>query len=239
MRRFFAPIESFTDEVVTLDADETRHLRDVLRLRSGDRVSVFDGAGGEFACDILKIEKRSSLLKIVEPVEPSSPESSLDLTLAMAMLKHDRFDLVIQKAVELGVTRLVPLDVIRFDVRGKDALKRIDRWRRIAFEATKQCGRAQLMAIAQPQPFTSVMANADPFEAVMFSEKEGGRLPAAVGNGKITAFIGPVGGWDDSELKAARDRGIPTVTLGGRILRAETAAISIAAILQHRFGDLN
>jgi len=73
----------------------------------------------------------------------------------------------------------------------------------------------------------------------MFSEREGGQLPAAVGNGKITAFIGPVGGWDDSELKAARDRGIPTVTLGGRILRAETAAISIAAILQHRFGDLN
>src|SRR5436190_7129994 len=116
MRRFFAPIESFTDEVVTLDAAETRHLRDVLRLHSGDRVAVFNGAGGEFACDILKIEKRSSLLKIVEPVEPASPESSLDLTLAMAMLKHDRFDLVIQKAVELGVNTLVPLDVIRFDV---------------------------------------------------------------------------------------------------------------------------
>jgi 16S rRNA (uracil1498-N3)-methyltransferase len=239
MRRFFAPPDSFADGIVTLDADETRHLRDVLRLRPRDRVAVFDGAGGEFACDVVQVEKRNTILQIVETVEPASPESRLHLTLATAMLKHDRFDLVIQKAVELGVTTLVPLDVIRFDVRGKDAVKRIDRWRRIAFEATKQCGRARLMDIAEPQPFTAVMTDADPSATVMFSEREGGQLPAAIRGGKVTAFIGPVGGWDDSELKAAQDRGTPIVTLGGRILRAETAAISIAAILQHRFGDLN
>jgi len=239
MRRFFAPLDSFTDGVVTLDADETRHLRDVLRLRPGDRVAVFDGAGGEFACDIVKIEKRSAMLAVVKRLDPASPESPLDLTLAAAILKHDRFDLVIQKAVELGVSSLIPLDVIRFDVRGKDAAKRLSRWRRITFEATKQCGRARLMEIAQPESFTAVMNDADPSATVMFSERDGGPLPSGIGKGKITAFIGPVGGWDDSELYAARERGIPIVTLGGRIVRAETAAISIAAILQHRFGDLN
>lgn len=222
-----------------LDADETRHLRDVLRLRPGDRVAVFDGAGGEFVCDVVKIEKRSATLAVVERIEPASPESSLDLTLATAILKHDRFDLVIQKAVELGVTALIPLDVIRFDVRGKDAAKRLTRWRRIAFEATKQCGRARLMEITEPHVFTNVMADADPSATVMFSERDGGPLPTSIGKGKIIAFVGPVGGWEDSELRAAQDRGIPVVTLGGRILRAETAAISIAAILQHRFGDLN
>src|SRR6185503_15550809 len=100
---------------------------------------VFDGEGGEFRCSITGIGKRSADLHIMQATKPLSPESSLELTMAAAILKHDRFDLVIQKSVELGVTRLIPLDVIRFDVRAKDAVKRLDRWRRIALEATKQC----------------------------------------------------------------------------------------------------
>ncbi len=239
MRRFFAPSTSFSDGRITLDAGETHHLRDVLRLSVGAEVSVFDGEGSEFHCAVTEIGKRSADLKIIETIKPISPESSLDLTLAAAILKHDRFDLVIQKAVELGVTTLIPLDVIRFDVRAKDAVKRLDRWRRIALEATKQCGRAKLMSIEDPATFTDVIARASPTNTVMFSEREGGSLPENMAAEALTAVIGPVGGWDDGELRAANDRKISIVTLGGRILRAETAAISIAAILQHRFGDLN
>jgi len=224
---------------VTLDTDETRHLRDVLRLRRGDEVAVFDGDGGEFACEIVEIGKKTAELRVLYDIEPSSPESPLDLTLAAAILKHDRFDLVIQKAVELGVTTLVPLDVVRFDVRAKDAVKRIDRWRRIALEATKQCGRARLMRIAEPLDFTEIITNADPTATIMFSERDGGPMPETLQHKEITAIIGPVGGWDDIELEAAKKCGVAAVTLGGRILRAETAAISIATILQHRFGDLN
>ena len=239
MRRFYAAPEHFSKDSITLAVDETRHLRDVLRLRAGDEVSVFNGEGSEFRCVIEEIGKRSAQLKIAENIQAASPESSLDLTFAAAILKHDRFDLVVQKSVELGVNRLVPLDVIHFDVRSKDAIKRLDRWRRIAMEATKQCGRARLMHIEEPMKFTDMIAQADATQTVMFSEREGGALPARLSGRSLTSLIGPVGGWDDTELKAAQNRGIPICTLGGRVLRAETAAISIAAILQHRFGDLN
>ena len=239
MRRFYAPPANFAEDRIALDADEARHLRDVLRLRVGDEVSVFNGEGGEFRCEIVEIGKRSADLMVIEATRPASPESLLRLTLAAAILKHDRFDLVIQKSVELGVSTLVPLDVVRFDVRAKDAVKRLDRWRRIALEATKQCGRAHLMRIDEPARFTDVIGRADPANTMMFSERGGGPLPTKFAGRDITAIIGPVGGWDDAELTAAQNRDVPIATLGGRILRAETAAISIAAILQHRFGDLN
>ena len=239
MRRFFAPPENFADGTVTLSEEETRHLRDVLRLRVGDDAAVFDGVGREFRCEITSIEKRSSQLGVVDEIEPASPESPLSITLAAATLKHDRFDLVVQKAVELGVNRLAPLEVIRFDVRPQDAVKRLERWRRIAMEATKQCGRARLIQIDEPVKFTALIAVADPTSTMMFSEREGGPLPAEFAGKTLTAFVGPVGGWDDTELEAAKNSGIAIVTLGRRILRAETAAISIAAVLQNRFGDFN
>jgi 16S rRNA (uracil1498-N3)-methyltransferase len=188
---------------------------------------------------VKSIGKNSAELAVLGELEPASPESPLTLTLAVATLKHDRFDLVVQKTVELGVNRLTPLEVVRFDVRSKDAERRLDRWRRIAMEATKQCGRARLMQIDTPVKFTKLIADADPVFTIMFSEREGGPLPSNLGPGKLTAIVGAVGGWDDAEIDAAQKAGIPVVTLGGRILRAETAAISIAAILQHRFGDLN
>src|SRR3954467_4861472 len=98
MRRFYASRENFSNDKVTLNLDETRHLRDVLRLREGEKVNVFDGAGKEFLCAIETISKKETALKIIEETAPSSPESDLDLTLAVALLKGEKFDLVIQKA---------------------------------------------------------------------------------------------------------------------------------------------
>lgn len=239
MRRFYAPPEQIRDGTVELDAGETSHLRNVLRLRPGDEAAVFDGQGNEYRCTIESVEKLASRLNVLDTTEPASPESTLDLTLAAAILKHDRFDLVVQKAVELGVNVLVPLEVVRFDVRPADALRRYDRWRRIAMEATKQCGRARLMRIDEQRSFDEVIAGADAATTIMFSERQGAALPKSIAGGRLTALIGPVGGWDDRELTAASARGIPVATLGGRVMRAETAAIAIAAILQHRYGDLN
>jgi len=132
MRRFYAPKENFGKEKITLSLEETRHLRDVLRLREGEKVQVFDGAGKEFLCEIETIAKKETSLKIIEEIAPSSPESNLDLTLAVALLKGEKFDLVIQKAVELGVCKLVPLNTKRADVRLKDADKKQERWQKIA-----------------------------------------------------------------------------------------------------------
>ena len=239
MRRFFAPVESFTEGGVTLDLDETRHLRDVLRLRVGDEVSIFDGTGHEFHCTVEDIGKNSSTLVVMEEIAPSSPESPFEITVAATVMNGEKYDLIIQKAVELGVTRLIPLNTIRCDVKLSDAEKRMDRWRRIALEATKQSGRATLMQIGEPAGFDGLISNLNGENAILFSERDGQGFQAITADKKITAIFGPKGGWDDSELRAAAKHGIAIVTLGGRILRAETASIAITAILQHRFGDLN
>ncbi len=239
MRRFFAPIDSFENGRIRLDADETRHLRDVLRLHVGDEVSVFDGDGREYRCSILEIEKKNSEVLIVEETAPSSPESPLDITVAATILNGEKYDLIIQKAVELGVSRLIPLNTVRCDVKLKDAEKRMGRWRRIALEATKQSGRAKLMQISEPYAFIDLIPDLKGENAVMFSERDGVDFSSIAADKKITALYGPKGGWDDSELVSAAKHGINIVTLGGRILRAETASIAITAILQHRFGDLN
>ena len=239
MRRFFAPTNSFTNNVVTLDADETRHLRDVLRLHVGDEVSVFDGAGKEFACMIGEIGKKETVLSVVGEIEPSSPESPFAITIAATVLNGEKYDLIVQKAVELGVTKLIPLITIRCEAKQKDAARRLDRWRRIAMEATKQTGRAKLMEIAEPAVFDKLLGELKGENAVLFSERDGRDFTTITADKKITALYGPKGGWDDVELKLAAEHDITIVTLGGRILRAETAAIAITAMLQHRFGDLN
>lgn len=240
MHRFYAPASAFGNGLVTLSLEETRHLRDVLRLREDAIVQVFDGDGREFRCRIADVGKRSSKVEIVEEIEPSSPESSLELTLAASILKNEKFDLVVQKAVELGVARLIPLITERCDVKLKDEAKRIDRWRRIALEASKQSGRARLMEVSEPANFEKIRSSPDVHcVRILFSERNGKPLPKGIEAKKITVFVGPEGGWGDSELEFAVASGIHVVTLGGRILRAETAAIAITAILQNRFGDMN
>ncbi len=244
MRRFYAPKVQFDGKKISLDEHETRHLRDVLRLKTGDEINVFDGRGREYRCTVEKVEKRITRLNLIEETESAAPESNLDLTLAATMLKGDKFDLTVQKSVELGVNHLIPMETIRCDVKAKDAAKRIERWRKIALEATKQCGRAKLMTIGDLMNLETVIAETEHPIRIMFSERDGDSLsePEVVTIGfhsRLLAFIGPEGGWDDKELENARRSGIRIVTFGGRVLRAETAAISIAAILQHRCGDLN
>ena len=236
MRRFYSPPDFFSNDTVTLSAEETRHLRDVLRLRAGDQVRIFDGEGHEFQAEIYEIARTSTALKIIAEVRPPSEESPLRLTLAAAMLKSDKFDLVVQKAVELGVAQLIPLETARSDRSPRVAGKKTERWRKIALESAKQCGRAELMRIHEPIGLENV---ATVGTVLLFTERNGGALaPTIIAGTEITAFVGPEGGWDDSELEFARSKAFQLVTFGGRILRAETAAIATAAILQHRFGDM-
>lgn len=240
-RRFYAPPARFAASAVTLDEDETRHLRDVLRLKVGDDANVFDGEGREFVCRIASIEKRQAALTLQNEVTPASPESTLDLTIAAVLLKGDKLDLVVQKAVELGVNRFIPMTSVRCDVKAADPSKRSARWRRIAMEATKQCGRARLMQIEDVIDLRQLIdrTSGEEITRIHFSERDGESFNVVEGAKKILAFIGPEGGWDDAEIEKATAAGIVSITFGGRVLKADTAAISIASILQHRFGDMN
>ncbi len=236
MRRFYASIQQFQAETVVLNLEETRHLRDVLRLKEEAQVQVFDGDGREFLCAVQAIRKKETVLRILEQISPTAPESDLDLTLAVALLKGEKFDLVVQKAVELGVTSLVPLNTKRADVRLKDTNKRLERWRKIALEAAKQSGRAKLMTIEKALEFENFIETANGTR-ILFAERGGARFSDIKETKKITAAVGAEGGWEAAEIELASEKEFQIVTFKGRILRAETAAISIAAVLQHRFGD--
>ena len=245
MRRFFAPPNNFNDLEVTLNLEESKHLRDVLRLREGEEVFVFDGEGNEFACRIAEIGrgKEFSKLEILKKVEAFAPESPLDLTLAIALLKGEKFDLVVQKATELGVNRLIPLITARTDVKtdSHGAEKRVERWRKITLEAAKQCGRAAVPKVDLPVEFKKFVGNLpENVGGVLFSEKNGVKLAEIAGlkDKKLVAAVGSEGGWEDSEIESARQNGFRIITLGGRILRAETAGIAAVTLLQHIFGDL-
>jgi 16S rRNA (uracil1498-N3)-methyltransferase len=237
----FAPDGS----TVKLAPDEARHMRDVLRLGRGDEVFVFDGEGREFCCLVDECGREGATLSISGEVEPARPESLLHLTLAVALLKGEKFDLVVQKATELGVWRIVPVVTKLADVRVRDEA-RVVRWRRIALEACKQSGRARVPEILAPVRLESLVesasANAGEWR-VLFAERGGQSLSETIGKLParplaVTALVGSEGGWTDEEIALAHDAGWSIVTLGGRTLRAETAAITVAAILQHAFGDL-
>jgi len=239
-RRFFAPPSAFNfgKRTVTLASDEARHLREVLRLKPGDEVQVFDGEGKEFRAAVSQARREFAELEIRDEIDAMRPESPLELTLAVALLKGEKFDLVVQKGTELGVNQFVPLITRYADIRLRDeadGAKRVARWQRIALEAAKQSGRAVVPQVTMPVPFESVIRDNS---CLLFSERDGQSLDTDSKLQSVTAIIGSEGGWSDEELDQARKSGVPIVTLGGRILRAETAAIATAALLQHRYGDL-
>jgi 16S rRNA (uracil1498-N3)-methyltransferase len=250
-RRFYAPLSAFDSSLtrITLASDEARHLREVLRLKVGDEVYVFNGAGKEFQCRVEETRRDAAHLMVVREVEAARPESPLHLTLAVALLKGEKFDLVVQKATELGVTVIVPVVTKLADIRLRDESdveKRLTRWQRIALEAAKQCGRAVVPDIAAPVAFATLVqqAAAEPqLTCLMFSERDGESLAETIElltakKTQLTALVGSEGGWTDEELTSARAAGWRIITLGGRTLRAETAAIAVAVLLQHFAGDL-
>ena len=242
MRRFYSPPEHVSDGNVILGPDETRHLREVLRLRAGDEAAVFDGLGSEYLCIIEGVSKKAAVLKVIRKIEAASPESPLELTVAAAILPGEKFEITVQKTAELGVYRLQPLYTARCEVKPGGTSRRLERWQKIAVGSAKQSGRAKLMEISDPIAFSSFLASAAPANQtskIFFSERHGSDFSSIVPNKKMIAVFGPKGGWDDSELTAAKEAGFTIVTFGGRIMRAETAAIAMTAILQHRFGDIN
>src|SRR5262245_28325197 len=242
-RRFYAKPSSFTETSVRLDADEARHLTRVLRLCSGARAFVFDGEGAEYECEVARAAKHEVDLNLLRRLD-DVVESPLRLTLAQALIKGDKFDWVIQKATELGVSQIVPLvtehsDIKRAEVR---AGQRVQRWRRISLEALKQCGRRRLVEICEPALFDDFCGSTAQGARLIFSERGGDGLAEASAKlrdvNQLSLCVASEGGWSERELGKAASCGFMPVSLGSRILRTETAAIVAVSLAQHLFGDL-
>jgi 16S rRNA (uracil1498-N3)-methyltransferase len=225
----------------TIDGDAANHIGRVLRLQRGDPLTVFDGRGGEYAA---RIEEFRNSTVIVLVGEPSTVvrESPLSLTLAQGVSRGERMDWVVQKATELGVSRIVPVlterTVVRLDA--KQAERKLLHWRGIATAACEQSGRDRIPAIDEPLDLAAFLAAADGHATRALLSPAGNLRIAELARPEagMIVLIGPEGGLAESEQRAAMAAGFLAVRLGPRVLRTETAAVAALTLLQHQFGDL-
>ena len=244
MARFYVPQPRIEKGMLKVEGEEVKHIKKVLRLRAGDEVAVFDGLGREFEGTIVE-EGLSSVVIRVQNVLSSKRDSPVEVTLAQSLLKGEKMDYLIQKATELGVKDVIPFlssrSVPLLDKLGK--LKRQHRWEKIAIEASKQCGRGVVPKIESLQDYSDMLRTASPNTLrLILWEREGTKLKQIFERSKerkkVFFIIGPEGGFSQEEVEEAKRAGFIPVTLGRRILRAETASLCFLSILQYERGDI-
>ena len=234
--RFYSPAASAAGPL-ELSAEESHHLTKVLRMRVGDSATVFNGEGLQFSATVAEIGKRAAVVELGPPeTAPKTP--SYSLTIAVATPKGDRQRWMLEKATELGATDLIPLTTRRSVVQPKSVS---DKWRKAVIEACKQCGRNRLPTIHPPQAWSPTLVGAHstatepahrliahPSAAITLADwiAEVAPWPHAV-----IAAVGPEGGFTDEEVEDAVQSGWTPVTLGPRILRIDTAALAVVAML--------
>ncbi|HYI13696.1 MAG TPA: RsmE family RNA methyltransferase [Thermoanaerobaculia bacterium] len=218
--------------VVVITGGEFHHSVRVVRVRVGEEVELFDKAGNAARAIVQAVEKDRAVLTAGEMLP--SRESPLRLHLAMAIIQLEKFELVLQKATELGAASLIPLVTDRIELRRERYQGKAERWERIVFEAVKQSGRMRVPPVEQPVTLEEVLAR-EGAKILFDADAE----PDAVERlEEVTLLIGPEGGWSEDELRLARERGCLFQRLGPRRLRAETAAITALSVISSRFGDL-
>jgi 16S rRNA (uracil1498-N3)-methyltransferase len=244
MARFYVARPQVEDGILKVEGDEVRHIRKVLRLRRGDEIHVFDGSGKEYEGTIAE-EGPFSVSIRVRNIFPSQKESDLEITLAQSLLKGEKMDYLIQKAIELGIKRIVPFISSRSIplLEETKRLERHKRWEKIAIGASKQCGRGVLPKIDPPGSFLRMLESApkDSLRLILW-EKEGERLKEVLGKKErekeVFFIVGPEGGLSQEEVEEAEKAHFIPVTLGKRILRSETASLCLLSILQYEWGDM-
>jgi len=232
-RRFYVPKQLICGQSAALPPEQAHHLRDVLRLSAGDEVEIFDGEGAEYAGAIESCgrEVRVGQLQRVDP-----PRTAVrQVALATALIKLERFEWLLEKATELGVSEFIPLVTRYCSIRipGPRAEARMGRWRRIATEASRQCGRSDVPVIRHPVAFDEFLRSRRPAAQARYLLFEGSERvlgPDCAAPGGALLCVGPEGGWDPGEVKAAVAEGFAAFSLGPQILRSETAAIAAAAL---------
>jgi 16S rRNA (uracil1498-N3)-methyltransferase len=226
---------------LALDESEARYLGHVLRLTRGDRLVVFNGRGTEREASVDSLQRRGALLALGALRAPLA-ESPLDLTLVQALPKSDAMDLIVQKATELGVHTLVPVytefSVVKLDPERSE--RRVDHWRKIARSGCEQCGRHVPPRIEPPRPLADALA-ALPASPKRLALEPGAPLPLGEQTPPDSGLVvatGPEGGFGPNDWRRLDAAQFTRVSLGQRVLRAETAALAACAIAQSRWGDL-
>jgi 16S rRNA (uracil1498-N3)-methyltransferase len=236
-RRVHLPPERIGESRAELTEEARHYLRDVLRLSAGDAVELFDGAGRSWPATL---EPGWGALALGPPHPAASRGPALSLLFALA--KGEKGDLVVQKATELGVARLAPWAAERSVVKLDDGKgrERAARWRRIAEEAARQCGRADVPEVAAPSPLAAALASVPAGHRAVVFHPGAAPLPdlGLEGAPGLALVVGPEGGLTGAELAACDAAGAVRASLGPRVLRAETAAIVALALAQGLFGDL-
>ena len=241
--RVFLP-KDLSESLIALNDQQAHYLRQVLRLRCGDSVVLFNGLGDERHAVVDTLARTGSKVRVTEAAEPL-PESPLELSLLQAVAKGEAMDLVVQKAAELGVRMIVPVftdfGVVRLDETR--AARRTDHWRKISQSACEQCGRHYPPIINPPQRLPEALAKV-PSEDVRVmlhpnSKDTLHRIAVEAGGVKrLWMLIGPEGGFSRPELDRAEEAGFRRVGLGPRMLRTETAALAACTLAQALWGDL-
>ncbi|MBI5874420.1 MAG: 16S rRNA (uracil(1498)-N(3))-methyltransferase [Deltaproteobacteria bacterium] len=249
MKRFFVEHIGEKEKIVLMTGRELHHLRDVLRLKKSDKVILFDGKGREFIGIIEAVSKDEARIVIEKKFDASNKESRFEITLAQGIARGEKMDIIIQKATELGVSRIIPFVASRVVPKlsgGEYIAKKTKRWQRIALEAAKQCRRDVVPQIEESMSFAEVLSRyshgAEKYiKIIPWEGEEKNKLKDILNvedSSGCVVLIGPEGGFSGDEVVEAKKAGFLPVTLGPRILRTETAAISIVAIIQYELGDI-
>jgi 16S rRNA (uracil1498-N3)-methyltransferase len=242
MHRIYFSVSNIKDDRISITGEKARYLTSVLRCGKGDELIIFDGKGSCYRTTILKADKREVIAEVIEKF-PCDTESHINITLVQGLLKGEKMDMVIQKTTELGVKEIIPVVTERSQLR---ETRRVMRWRKIAEEASRQSGRGVIPIIHEPMNFSDAFNLLQPsnrIKGILFYEQGGMKLSEAVSSfvprlSSIYLFIGPEGGFTKEEVTLAKEKGIMVTYLGRRILRAETAAISVVTLLQFLLGDM-
>jgi 16S rRNA (uracil1498-N3)-methyltransferase len=245
--RFFAPDAHATGAVIALPDDEAEHLTRVLRLQRGDDVIVFNGQGLAFEATVESARKDGAEV-LLGPRCDAAPEPRVAVTLIQAVLKGDKMDDVVRDAVMIGVAAIQPIVATRSEVTHAsiERSRRRDRWERIAVSSAKQCGRAVVPVILEPQPFEAVPTLVDerrlPGPALMLVEPTAAAEVVSLGEldvpppREVSVLVGPEGGWTPAEIAAASEQ-CRLITLGGRTIRGDAMALVAVASLFTKWGE--
>ncbi len=238
MPKFFVQRENIGESTVNITGADANHISRVLRMHTGESLAVCDGNGVDYTCEIAEISSDCVSLKILEK-HLCDAEPSVSITLFMALPKSDKMEYVVQKCVELGVTKIVPFSSSRCVVKltDKDKQKKTERWQKISYAAAKQSGRGIIPEVEVPQTFAEVLKRTHEFDLSLFCYEceEENSLKNVLSENEfknVCVVVGPEGGFDKAEVESAIVAGFKSVSLGKRILRCETApGCAVCAIL--------